>query len=232
MAVKKDPPDIKEPEDTDEDPKFVTVEQLNAAITGKLKEFNTRLSKQLETTLADSFTKLSEKLAPPAKEEGEDRVAKLAKELEDERKARNKLVQDLADRDAKAKRADERKQLTTALAKAGITTPALQNAAALALEERLIRGEDDAPVKFRIVNKYNTDEDVDVDAGVAAWAKTAEGKEFIPSRQVRGTGGGPSPLSPSRNTQATPDQRKAEERQDAKRVLAEAFLGVARPSEE
>lgn len=130
---------------------------------------------------------------PPDVQKRLDDQERTIKRLSDESTRAN------AERDAAKKRNDEAEErgiLATALKKAGVSEDRIDGAAALLYHERkrVIRDKD-GKVRFALPKEGYVDE-VDVEMGVAEWAKTSEGKGYLPPTQVQGGGarGGAPPV--------------------------------------
>jgi len=91
---------------------------------------------------------------------------------------------------------EERSRLTVALKTAGVSEDRLPGALALLyLDQKKIKRDKDNKIKF-VVEKDGYSDDVELDTGVEQWIKTAEGKSYLPPRNVEGAGtrGGVAPI--------------------------------------
>lgn len=176
---------------------------FNSAWTAKMKDFD----KKQDQRFADLVTQLK----PPEKTEeekaAEDEAKKKAaggepapweKELARERKAREKMEADLkTEREARAAEQkqreieEDRADLASHLRKSGLDE--VRTRAAVALlhgeEKRLVR---EGGKRFLRLQGKHGDEDLPLEAGVAAWLKTDDGKAFVPAAKVGGSGNNPN----------------------------------------
>jgi hypothetical protein len=113
--------------------------------------------------------------------ESEARMAEMEKKFENERKAR-------MDEAHKAQVAEERSKLGAALRSAGVADERLRGAVALLYtEDKRIMRNAEGQVVFKMQRDGYVDE-LTVDAGIAEWLTTPEGKHFAPARDVHGSG--------------------------------------------
>ena len=191
-------------------PKYVTEEQLNRAITGRLSDF----SKKFEKTLETSFGGLSEKLMTQVgdlitQKVGETKkpddsntpkgaedpmVRGLQKQLEAVQKEVADAKRERDEQVANAKALDLRSKVQAELTKAGFTDAERARMAMghlIDVDKRIRRGEDDSIVGRDIQD----DQDVDLSTFVRSWVKSDEAKIFLPPKGAAGSGGrgGPAP---------------------------------------
>lgn len=243
MAKPKDETPADDDADEGTKPTYVTVEQLNQAMSAKFNEFaNKKLPKLLEGALAPLTASISEAIgkakeseegAGAAKGKESEELAKLRKDHEATQKALRAMEEDRKREAAESSRQKRSGLLQAALTKVGITNPTLANAAAKLLEDRVLTGED-GRVVFKRENAYGVEEMVDVERGVGDWMKTDDGKAFAPARKVAGSGNQPGG-APGRNPfgqpqgqrqQMDPAQALAAKRAAARTELANAMLGL------
>jgi len=119
---------------------------------------------------------------PPEVKKQIDDLAKANKKLQDQVNAEQ---QARAAQTQKERAAEERGALTKALKASGVADDRLAGAAALLyLDMGKVKRDEDGKIKF--VGK--NDELVDLDEGVADWAKAGEGKSYLPPAGVKGAG--------------------------------------------
>lgn len=189
------------------------------------RQFDKKLA-EVTSTLTSQIAELKEALAASSQRKGEDsddkndvgkiqehyerKFQKLQQEVQEERKAREQ-------EHSLRRTSEERSALSDALRAGGVDGPLLKSALALLYteEKRVIRTED-GEIAFRL-NKDGFEEEVSLSEGIAEWLASAEGKHYIPARNVSGSGAtGPSP-----------SQKKGGKRtkEDAARELEEALFG-------
>lgn len=219
-------------DDEDDGPQFVTVEQLNAAIAGKLNDFTKKLPKLLEAPLSDFGSKLLEGFRGQAGAVGTPEAPKedsaLRKSLEETRAAMAKMEEDRKREQAQVRREKARGMLEAGLTAAKVH-PKLLPAAVRLLEDNL--GEDDGRIVFKRTNAYGLEETVSVDEAVKSWAKSEDGKTFIMAPTTKGSGAPPRAAAPSkapsaRQEKSTPEDSEAARVAKAKAVLLNEFLGL------
>lgn len=183
-------------------PKYVTEEQLNKAITARLRDFEKKVGETIKTSVDGIAPQLDQLLetklsalkpqgdgkpqnADPAKVDIESHpfVKGLLKRL-DESDKRTKAIE--ADRDAeraRAQDADLRRQLGDALAKRGIPADRIRQAIGLLVDAEKRVGRDGDALVFN-----EKDGAVDLDTGVDRWVKGDDAKIFLPPRGTSGSG--------------------------------------------
>lgn len=195
-----------------DEPKFVTEEQLNkainAAITGRLKDFSTSFEKKIGETLTKSLGEI----APQIDKLLDDKIAGLKpagdgktpqgnvpstvdienhpsfkgmkKQLEENAKVSQRLQEERDAERTKARDIDLRKRVSDHLSK---TIPAdrLQHAVGFLVDaQKRVRWNDDASeLVFR-----DRDGDVDLETGLGAWQKSDDAKIYLPPRGPQGSG--------------------------------------------
>lgn len=228
-------------DDKGDEPQFVTVEQLNAAIAGKLSDFKKSLPKLLEAPLQQFGAQLLESLKPQGEEESpkgkskpDPELDKLRKENQATKDALSKMQAD-QERAAQAVKREKSRGLLEASLTAAKVHPKLLGAATRLLEDSVGESED-GRIVFKRQNAYGITEEVSVEQAIKDWSKTDDGKAFVIAPNARGSGGGPTPrpvFPPNVQNQRGVQDPKAVEMdkiQSAKRELANAFLDL--PAEE
>jgi hypothetical protein len=218
-------------EGTDVAPKHVTEQQLNKAITSRMKSFEERLEKSFGESFTSFSATLRTELAglmpkpPEAKSEGgkkpgekpespelhalQDEVARLKKESEDVRIQRDVERTKLRD-------ASLRQTLTDALASAGIEGVRARHAVGLLVdaEKRVRWSEREDAAVFR----RSEHDVVPLDEGLGEWLRSDDAKLYLPPRNAAGSGdrpGGAAPKTPA----------AAPTRSDVAEGLRRALLG-------
>lgn len=123
-------------------------------------------------------------------------LALQVKKLQDIVDKQTKALKEKDDQAAKERedrdRAEEKNALTKALLKNRISEGRAAAAAALLIhEQKRVKRNDAGEIGIVLRRTYNNetvDEWLPVDKGVEEWSKTAEGKEFLPSTDVGGSG--------------------------------------------
>ena len=210
-------------------PKYLTVEEfdkrVNGAMDNRFKRFETTFAKSLDEKLGGFTKAIEEKLGgakpvdPPAggnaggdsSKPVDPEIAKLRGQLAETEKRQKALDQQLAaekaerEKIAAQKRAREDSDaLTGSLRKKGFSEHAIPALDALfrVAEGRLVRDESDPEtVLFKRKSKSGEEELVTIDQALDDFAKTDEGKAYMPARQVAGSGnaGGRGVTQPVRN---------------------------------
>lgn len=120
-----------------------------------------------------------------AKSEAENELARLRNELKNTNEKFERAEKARAE-EARLRRQDaETRALSEALVKGGIQ-PALLAGARHVFSEKLVREGDVA--KYR-AQRAGYHDDLDIEAGVAEWLKSDEGKAYLPPRPAGGSGG-------------------------------------------
>lgn len=193
---------------TGDEPKYVTEEQLNRAITARLSEFSSKFKKDIGETISKSIDGiapnldklLDEKLQAlkPATDgkgkepdpkaidiENHPTVKGLLKRL-DESEKRTKSIEGERDTErARARDVDLRKRLSDLLAAKGIPADRLTHVVGYLVDaQKRVRWNDDfSDVVFR-----EKDGDVDLETGASGWLKGDEAKIYLPPRGTSGSG--------------------------------------------
>lgn len=203
--------------------------RMHATVSTHLTRFRTSFEKDLTKTIQGAINPVHEQLTAMAEEKAkkggkkdddadadaeqrkkyESRIADLEKARDDERKLREEEA-------AKAARKEERSVLSDALREAGVDNSRVRAAVALLNEDGVVGRDDDGKIVWKIQRAGYTDE-VALEAGIAEWLKTEEGKAHLPARGVAGSGGTGSQRG-KRSGKQTPDERRA----DARRILLSA----------
>ncbi len=212
-------------------PKYVTEEQLDKALTPRLRA----LEQKVEKTLAQSFETFSSKLKselasllPPPKPEGKPDAKKESaapdpelKKLQDQIGSLTKQAEDArAERDterAKVRDATLRQRVGELLAAAGIEGVRARHAIGLLIDsERAVRWSDDGD---SIVFRAGDRGDVDLEAGLRTWLKSDDAKLYLPPKGTQGSGDRPANGGPSTRPSGPPERR------DVADGLRRALLG-------
>lgn len=199
-------------------PKYVTEEQLNTilnkAITARFTAYTKSQEKALEGLSAAISTKIEETLATrPEPVPGDTPKSGTIEESP----AYKTLMKRLQETEAKQKQAEERaaseeqKRRDTAmrqrfaeqLAEHGIEGVRAKHAIALLLDsEKRVRYDDDGEtLVFR-----GSDGDVDLRQGLKDWARSDDGKHFLPPRGTVGSGDKPGGGAPKKGNDGQPDR--------------------------
>lgn len=223
MAQK--PKTVETPADDDggeETPQFITGDQLNAAITGRLNDFQKKLNKSLGDTIAQSIAAAMGGQAKPAENQDGEQAkpgggqtgpdAKTAKELADTKAALARIQEERA-KEAEQARKGKRMSLLDAALEGVKVHPKLKTAAIRLLEDSITDDDDGSGrIVFKRVNSYGVEERVAVDEAIRGWAKSDEGRAFIAAPATRGSGQTTS--RPDRPAPRNESERKAHEAQD------------------
>lgn len=195
----------------DDKPEYLTAEQAQEMIS---KAVNGALSKRnLEKTVGDivmaSLAKFQEAKEAEATEKQEEQAAKgpdakgelppaykahydrLEAQLKAEREERLKAEKAREDVEKARRRDEERSTAAEHLRKHGISDARISGALAVLHTERgaIARSEDAKRIVFKSKDKYGNDVELALDEGLQQWLKTDEGKEYLPARDARGSGG-------------------------------------------
>lgn len=177
---------------------------FNQAFTARAQRLERSFEERLaarDAEWAKRFEELKGKPAEAQKPAGEDpheaRLRAMQKQLDDEKAARATEASERA-------RTEERSALMSGLATLGITGARASAAAALLhTEMKTVRRDKGGRIVFA-VPRDGYDDELDLTKGLAEWAKTDAGKEFLPARDAGGSGesprrgGGPSPAGQKR----------------------------------
>lgn len=183
---------------------------VNRTITGALTNHGKRQAQQFGEMLKTGLAEFAKTLKPGGddnkaddktddKRKGDDKrqqtdpeVLKLKQSLEslqNQLRAKddeNKAIQ------AKQKRAEERTALASALSKLGVPEARAAGAMALLHTERgAVTRDDDGNIVMKVKRTFQgqtSEEMVPLDEGIAEWAKTEEGKTYLPPANARGSG--------------------------------------------
>jgi hypothetical protein len=182
---------------------------LNKTVTGAMKSWGERVTKDWDGKLTALGDTIVQKLAPggtPAGGEpgkgaggaGGPQDSELAKELAREREARVEQDKRLKALETSKQKAEQdlkdqtmRGGLRDALTKAGVRPALMQAALALHREGgKLVVKDGQVLVK---VQRTGYEDEIAIDEAIGEWVKTDEGKQFLPAADVGGTGDGSTP---------------------------------------
>jgi predicted nucleic acid-binding Zn-ribbon protein len=193
-------------------PKYVTEDQLNKAIGNRLKAGFDSFKKEITGSIAETIGGLTSQLdaaldaklekfaAPPKDAAGKDKdkggtvdidnhptVKGLLRQLEEQKKATDKVNAEAETARQRVADQDLRAQLSTALNAAGVKDPARLRLAVgnLVDAEKRVRWSEDGKA---LIYNDPTDGDVDLGSGLAGWAKTEDAKLFLSPNSVQGSG--------------------------------------------
>jgi hypothetical protein len=201
-------------------PKYVTEEQLDKALTPRLRA----VEQKVEKSLAQSFEAFSAKLktdlasllpAPKVEAKPDTKKEPAApdpelKKLQDQIGSLTKQAEDArAERDterAKVRDATLRQRVGELLATAGIEGVRARHALGLLVDsERVVRWSDDGDsIIFRAPDRG----DVDLEAGLRNWLKSDDAKLYLPPKGTQGSGDRPATGGPSSRPSGPPDRRE------------------------
>jgi hypothetical protein len=205
------PPDEKTPQGTPAqsgqgeggEPKYVTEEQLNRAISARLGDFGKKIEKSISESLATTLTakldELKASITAPGTGDGTSKdppkggdvensplVKGLQKQLDDQKAA---VLAMKNERDAeKARSRDQvlRTKLSEDLTRGGIDPTRVRQAVGILVDvEKRVRFADDEGDE--LVFKDTTG-DVDLATGLKGWLKSDDAKIFLPPRGTQGSG--------------------------------------------
>lgn len=189
-------------------PAPLTAEDFNRAFSARERRLQESFEQRLaarEAEWAKRFEALQPKPADPAQPDpaaaAEARLRALEKQLTEEKER-------VARTEAQRARDEERSALINQLSTLGVTGPrAAAVAAYLHGEQGTVRRAKDGRIVFVVPRDGYTDE-LDLAKGLAEWAKTPEGKDFLPARDVGGSGEAPRrPGAPAPNGKPRPGER-------------------------
>lgn len=213
-------------------PKYVTAEdfdkKLNAAISGRLKDFE----KKQEKAFADFASKLdpdalvskiTESLKTTSNANANDAGKGPDFKIEDHPSFRGqqkkideqaKLLEQIkAERDAEKARTRDttlRQKLTEGLASAGVPADRVKHAVGFLVDvDKRVRYADDGD---ELVFRDNDNTVVDFNSGLKAWAKSDDAKIYLPPRGTAGSGDRPGGKSPNSQGNGAPDREELGQR--------------------
>lgn len=180
--------------------------RLNRAISGHLTRMQPKLAADIGAQVlaglkAQQGENDDETADPPESNKGkppkgqnaeaDQRLKSLEKQLADERKKREASEAKQLDTEAKRARGEEDDAVKSALMAAGVKDEARIRAALHTHrgEGRVKRGEDGTILFMKRTDAG--DEEMPLAKGIADWAKTDEGKVFLPPTGASGSGGNP-----------------------------------------
>lgn len=208
-------------------PKYMTVEEINGALTARERRSEQRLAKQMEEFQQRIASMLSAKqpdgdeasaeAGKGAQESPE--VKKLAAKLEAMNKQRDAEKAEAAKERAEFQAKQERSDVLSALSAAG-SPNAIGAYSHLKLEGRLTRNAAGELV-MRVMKEYGEDE-VPVVEGIKLWLETAEGKHYAPPR---GGGEGSGTVIRGGAPRNGKSLSKDEAKREAQSLLTKFILG-------
>jgi hypothetical protein len=190
-----------------DEPQYVTEEQLNKAITGRLKSFEKKLDDSLKSineaykAQLETLSTTTQQTAPkePKSTTGESPEFAGMKKRFAELEARSKKLEE--ERDAErnsAKDSKLRQKLGEELSTYGIPANAIRHAVGFLTDaDRRVSYDDNGDIVF----KDSDGTQVDLTTGLRSWVQTEDAKLYLPARGSSGTGG--------RQTKGAPATRKA-----------------------
>lgn len=219
---------------SDDAPKTVTEEQLNKAITARLNAFEKKMKDSFSATLQEFGTNFDSLLGSKLEElvgrqsagaekqkgnvEDDPKYNTLLKKMKDLEKSNEEIQQRAAAETAKARDIKLRQTLAEELARNGVDNSRARHAIGYLVDsEKRVRYEDDGE---GLVFTDEDGTDVDLGAGIRAWAKSDEAKMYLPPRGTVGSGDRP-PANGKTNTNGKGPPDKAQ----AANMLAEV-LGI------
>jgi len=160
----------------DSEDKPMSSKQFNQALSAREKAFEKRLAKQQE-----EFTKLIERLAPPAKEEPQlSRTSELERTVKD-------LSKQLQERDSREKASNLRKLAEQSLRAHGIDAEFTEHALAYLVDaKQAIKYDEDGNVVM-VLNGMPYE---NLDEGMAVWAQSRDAKLYKKPTGAAGSGDG------------------------------------------
>lgn len=168
-------------------PQGMTPDEFNRAFSARERRLQEAFEQKLaarEAEWAKRFEALQPKTPDPqpdAAAAAEARIRAMEKRLAEEQELRTKT-------EAQRARDEERAALLSQLSSLGVTgTRAAAVAAYLHGEQGTVRRAKDGRIVFVVPRDGYTDE-LDLAKGLTEWAKTPEGKEFLPAREASGSG--------------------------------------------
>ena len=176
----------------DEQPSYVTNEQLNRAITSKLKAFESAITGRLEEII--SRVAPAQDSNPKPADEVTKRISNLEKQLEASKKEAEA---------AKAKNLDTtlRTRVSEELSKIGVASPKHAIALLVDAEKRIAWGDDE-----RLVWRGDDGTESDLGSGLKAWAKSSDARLLLSPRGTAGSGDRGAPASLNGKTKTTPSK--------------------------
>lgn len=190
----------KDPQGEGSEPDFATKEDLNRAITARLKDFEKKLEKQsseLSTSITSKMEEMLTALKPPAPPDPKGQVPVNPLDHPEVRGMKRQLqvleeqaLQLKAERDAEHARNREstlRNKLREELSRSEVDAKRLQHAVGILVDaEKRVRWSGDGD---SIVFVDSDGSELDLSSGVKSWVRSDEGKLFLPPRGTSGTGG-------------------------------------------
>lgn len=173
-------------------PKYVTEEQLNRAITQRLKSFEKSIASSLEESSKAMLSKLEEMRPPPQASSQPEKAA-------DESPIVKGLQKQIADLQAKQKAADEavqaarmaqrdqalRTKLAEELGRYGVDSGRVKHAVGYLVDAAKAVSYDEGSDEIVFKDKNDV---VDLSTGLKSWLSTDDGKIYVPPRGAQGSG--------------------------------------------
>lgn len=208
-------------------------ERINAVVTSHTKRLEKKIGKQFDElkallvktepdTDADEPDTDADEPAAKTKDADTRRLEKRVAAAEKKAQAAEQREREQAE---KARSSEERSLVAGALTKAGVTNPALHEAAlALLFSKGQVMRDEAGHVRVKGKDKYQLEAVLDVDSGVAQWLK-AEGKAFLPPADAGGSGASPS-LGAGGDTLTRTEFAKLDKAQQARIEIERASVGL------
>lgn len=192
--------EVEEP--TDESKKFLTADDLNGAMTNYSQRQTKAMEKFIRDAVQAAIGPLAESLAKAKAPEDEAPVpagkanepewklemARMQKRLEQSEKAREEEKRAREQERQERMRSEEISVLTDSLRGVGVSDEVLLSASRAMLRDRLARDAAGAVIIKGQVDGMDTD--IPVKEFLKGWAKSDEGKRFLPAREAKGSGAG------------------------------------------
>ena len=165
-------------------PKYMTADETEQAMAKREKRFLARIERTIGERFADlqkpaPGTDVDDERLPPS---SDPRVARLERQLADERRERRAERKAREEQAAETRRTMERRKFTEAFGAAGGDPKMLRGALALLhAEERKVRTNEDGRVVFMV----DDDEEIDLAEGVKRFLASDEGRPYMAPRGAR-----------------------------------------------
>jgi hypothetical protein len=195
----------KQPQGESDKPQFVTSEQLNSAITARFKSLEKKVEESVggmfstfSTTLNETLTSKLDALKPPAPEAKEAKQSNapaepspemkaLLAQVEQLKKANERVESERKAERAKARDITLRSQVKSTLTSAGIPEPLAKKAVFELVDGKrqvAFASDDSDSLMFR----GDDGEATDLESGLRAWLSTDEAKFYKPATGATGSG--------------------------------------------
>ena len=183
-----------------------TTKQVNGAIANVKDTFGKKLEGVLDAEAVAALATekaqaiaadLAKKSAPAGdKSQGQGQLDPETKRMLDEMKAANEALQakvrkgeeERAKERAERHAMEEKQAITAELAKVGVRDGLRGAALAYIREKGMVKRDGEGNIVFERPSDVGGVERLSLSDGFADWAKSTEGKEFLPQRDVRGSG--------------------------------------------